>query len=90
MIELGYKQSDIVRSKILQHPFLTTGSKKRPIKLIPDYVLKVSNNFAWVLDAKSPDKKITEPDHIAQVYSYASHPEIHSTYFALCNGLEYS
>jgi len=89
--KLGYNQSNIVRSKTLEHPFLKIGSrKKRPIKLIPDYALKVANNFAWVLDAKSPDKRINEQDSIEQVYSYASHPEIRSTYFALCNGLKFS
>jgi len=89
--ELGYSQADIVRSKTLQHPFLTIGSNKKiPIKLIPDYSIKVSNIFAWVLDAKSPDTRINDSNNIEQVYSYASHPEIRSTYFALCNGLEFS
>jgi 16S rRNA G966 N2-methylase RsmD len=88
--ELGYQQSDIVRSKTLKHPFLTIGSKKRKIKLIPDYALKVADNFAWVLDAKSPDENVNDQDNVEQVYSYASHPEIRSTYFALCNGLEFS
>lgn len=88
--ELGYKQSNIVRSKSLQHPYLKTGSKKRPVNLIPDYSLKVEENFAWVLDAKSPSESVTDSDNIEQVYSYAAHPEIRSTYFALCNGLEWS
>jgi len=88
--ELGYQESDIVRSKTLKHPFLKVGSnKKLPIRLIPDYSLKVANNFAWVLDAKSPGQQINDNDHIEQVYSYAAHPEIRSTYFALCNGLEF-
>lgn len=88
--ELGYLQENIVRSKTLQHPFLKIGSKKRPITLVPDYILKVENNFAWVLDAKAPDQKIINNDNVAQVYSYATHPEIRSNYFALCNGLEFS
>jgi 16S rRNA G966 N2-methylase RsmD len=50
----------------------------------------VENNFAWVLDAKAPDQKIINNDNVAQVYSYATHPEIRSNYFALCNGLEFS
>ena len=89
LYKLGYTQENIVRSKTLEHPFLKIGSKKYPIKLIPDYCLKVENNFAWVLDAKSPDQSITDTEHIGQVYSYSSHPEIRSTYFALCNGLEF-
>jgi 16S rRNA G966 N2-methylase RsmD len=88
--ELGYSQDNIVRSKTLQHPFLKVGSKKRPINLIPDYALKVENNFAWVLDAKAPNQKIISDDNVEQVYSYASHPEIRSNYFTLCNGLEFS
>lgn len=88
--ELGYKQKDIVRSKTLQHPFIKIGSKKRPINLIPDYTLKVEENYAWVLDAKAPGEKVTDSDNIEQVYSYASHPEIRSTYFALCNGLDFA
>lgn len=87
---LGYTGNNIVRSKTLKHPFLKIGSKKRPINLIPDYVLKVQNNFAWVLDAKAPNQNIKEGDNIEQVYSYATHPEIRSNYFALRNGLEFS
>lgn len=88
--ELGYRQANIVRSKALQHPFLKVGSKKRRLTLVPDYALKVENNFAWILDAKAPSQKVTDSDHIQQVYSYASHPEIRSTYFALCNGLDFA
>jgi 16S rRNA G966 N2-methylase RsmD len=87
--ELGYKQENIVRSKTLQHPFLKLGSNKKiPIKLVPDYILKVENNYAWVLDAKAPDKNLNDDDYIQQVYSYASHQEVRSAYFALCNGKE--
>jgi 16S rRNA G966 N2-methylase RsmD len=88
--ELGYIQDNIIRSKTLQHPFLKIGSKKRPINLIPDYALKVENNFVWVLDAKAPNQKIINDDNVEQVYSYATHPEIRSNYFTLCNGLEFS
>lgn len=86
---LGYNQPNIVRSKSLQHPFIKTGSTKKPVTLIPDYCLKVENNFAWVLDAKAPNEKVTDTDHVAQVYSYATHSEIRSKYFALCNGLQF-
>ena len=89
--ELGYEQKNIVRSKTLQHPFLKIGSNKKiPIKLIPDYVLKVDKTFAWVLDAKGVDEKVIDDEHIAQVYSYAAHPEINSIYFAICNGVEFA
>lgn len=87
---LGYTENNIIRSKTLQHPFLKIGSKKRKINLIPDYLLKIANNYAWVLDAKAPNENIKDGDHIEQVYSYATHPEVRSNYFALCNGLEFS
>src|SRR5579872_600005 len=55
---LGYSASPpnkVIRSKGLEHPFLTVGSSTRPITLIPDYLLTVDNNFAFTLDAKAPD-----------------------------------
>ena len=51
--------------------------------------LKVEERFACVLDAKAPNQNITSSENIEQVYSYAAHAEIRSTYFALCNGLEF-
>ncbi len=39
---LGYAASGpnrIIRSKGLEHPFLTVGSKKKPVTLIPDYLV---------------------------------------------------
>ncbi|MBK1694322.1 DNA methylase [Chromatium weissei] len=86
LTQLGYAQTQIVRSKTLLHPFLKIGSKKRPITLIPDYLLKVENSHAWVLDAKAPTQNIQSGDHVAQVFSYSIHPEVRSTFFALCNG----
>jgi len=90
LTKLGYHGPAIVRSKALKHPYLKTGSRKRPIKLIPDYCLTVSGSYAWVLDAKSPHEKLDDPEHIEQVYSYASHADIRSTYFAICNGLGFA
>ena len=87
--QLGYDNQHIVRSKSLEHPFIKIGSKKRKIKLIPDYLLKVADNYAWVLDAKAPTEEIKTGDHIEQVYSYAIHPEVRTKYFALCNGYEF-
>lgn len=88
---LGYGEDNIVRSLTLQHPFLKIGSnKKRPIHLVPDYVLRIENRYAWVLDAKGPRENLLDEDYVGQVYSYAVHPEIRSNYFALCNGIEFS
>ena len=87
---LGFTHENILREKALQSPFLRTGSKKRKVNLIPDYVMKVENGFAWVLDAKAPHQKVVNDDNVEQVYSYAAHPEIRSNYFALCNGIEFA
>ncbi|MDR1244441.1 MAG: type I restriction enzyme HsdR N-terminal domain-containing protein [Endomicrobium sp.] len=88
--KLGYREESIIRSKTLRHPFLKIGSKKRAVNLVPDYILKVDNGYAWVLDAKSPKEKIINDENVEQVYSYACHPEIRSAYFALCNGIEFA
>lgn len=87
---LGYEQAQIVRSKALKHPFLTVGSKKRPVTLIPDYLLKVEDSYAWVLDAKAPNQEIKSGTNFEQIYSYSIHPEIRTKFFALCNGRAFS
>lgn len=87
---LGYTNHNIVRSKTLQHPYLKIGSKKRPVNLVPDYLFRIDSSYAWVLDAKSPDENIRYGDNVEQVYSYATHPEIRTKYFALCNGREFT
>ena len=92
LIGLGYSASGpnrIVRSKALEHPFLTVGSRKRPITLIPDYLLTVNQNFTFTLDAKGPSEEIKTGHNVEQVYSYATHPEIRVSMFALCNGKEF-
>jgi hypothetical protein len=89
---LGYAASGpnrIIRSKGLEHPFLTVGSKKKPITLIPDYLLTVDENFTFVLDAKAPGEEIKTGHNVEQVYSYAVHSEIRVELFALCNGREF-
>jgi DNA modification methylase len=88
--ELGYTHENIQREKALKSPFLRTGSTKRQVNLIPDYALKVENGYAWVLDAKAPKEKIINDDNVEQVYIYATHPEIRSNYFTLCNGIEFA
>ncbi len=90
--KLGYKaygHNRILYSKTLQHPFVKIGSQKRQINVIPDYLLEVAGQYAWVLDAKSPSENITSGSNIEQVYSYAIHPDIKVEFFALCNGKEF-
>jgi DNA modification methylase len=88
--KLGYVQEHIICSKTFKHPFLKIGSKKRPITLVPDYILKVKNSYVWVLEAKAPNQDVLNSDNLEQAYSYAVHPEVKSPYFAICNGLEFS
>jgi len=87
---LGYQQSQIVRSKTFTNPFVKTASGKRKLQQTPDYLLKVADNYAWVLDAKAPNENITTGGNIEQVYFYAIHPEVRTTFFALCNGKAFS
>lgn len=87
---LGYAGNQIVRSKALQHPFLKIGSKKRPVTLVPDYLFRIEDSYAWVLDAKAPTEQIVNSDNVEQVYSYAIHPEVRAKFFALCNGHEFA
>jgi 16S rRNA G966 N2-methylase RsmD len=88
---LGYSAAGpnrIIRSKVLEHPFITIGSKKRRVNLVPDYLLTVGPNFAFVLDAKAPGEEVKTGENVEQVYSYAIHPEIRVEKFCLCNGHE--
>jgi len=92
LVGLGYAATGanrIIRSKKLQHPFVTIGSHTKKITLIPDYVLEVENKYAWILEAKAPTEKIIDSKHVEQAYSYAIHNEIRVPYFALCNGREF-
>lgn len=84
--QLGYQSNQIIRSKTLKHPYIKIGSKKRPVNIVPDYLFKVGESYAWVLDAKAPDEEIKHGDNVEQVYSYATHPEVRTKFFALCNG----
>ncbi|MDD5321954.1 MAG: type I restriction enzyme HsdR N-terminal domain-containing protein [Methylococcales bacterium] len=86
---LGYEVSGrarVIRSKSLKHPFVSIGSTKHKITIIPDYIFEIDGSIHWVLDAKSPSEEISKSCHVEQAYSYAIHPEIRSNLYALCNG----
>lgn len=87
--DLGYSNSgntQVIRNHGLKHPFVSIGSSRRNITMIPDYLMQVNEKPAWIFEAKSPTEQITDTKHIEQAYSYAIHPEIRVNYFALCNG----
>lgn len=89
---LGYgagKPYQIIRSRNLLHPFVSVGSKRQPIHIIPDYLFEVNDRPAWILDAKAPGEALVKSKHVEQAYSYAIHSEVRVNYFALCNGHEF-
>jgi len=83
--DLGFTFETIIREKYFE---MQIGSKKQKVLLYPDYLLRVENSYAWILEAKAPNQKIS--DSVDQAYSYASHKEIRSNYFAICNGIEFA
>jgi hypothetical protein len=84
------KPSKIIRSKPLEHPFVSIGSARKKITCIPDYLFEVNDRYAWILEAKGPSENILEGKHVEQAYSYAIHSEIRVPLFALCNGREFA
>lgn len=91
--ELGYsanKPNQIIRSRSLIHPYVSIGSKRKEIYIVPDYIFEVDAKPAWILDAKSPTESITKSKHAEQAYSYAIHPEVRVKFFGLCNGKEFA
>lgn len=89
---LGYApmgDAKVIRSKALVHPYVSIGSQRRKISIIPDYVFMSGSKALWVLDAKGPSEEIFKSSHVEQAYSYAIHPEIRAEYYALCNGHEF-
>lgn len=89
---LGYgisKPYQVIRSRKLVHPFVSIGSKRQAIHIIPDYLFEVDEKPAWILDAKAPGELLVKSKHVEQAYSYAIHSEIRVNYFALCNGHEF-
>jgi hypothetical protein len=90
---LGYssnKPNQIIRSRNLIHPYVSIGSQRKDIYIIPDYLFEVDNKPAWILDAKSPTESIIKSKHVEQAYSYSIHSEVRVKFFALCNGLEFA
>ena len=82
---LGYshsKPNKIIRSKKLLHPFVSIGSARKNIYLVPDYLLEVNDRYAWILEAKAPKEEILKTKHVEQAYSYAMHSEIRVPYFS--------
>ncbi|MDR3234379.1 MAG: type I restriction enzyme HsdR N-terminal domain-containing protein [Planctomycetaceae bacterium] len=73
--KLGYTAENIVLEKTIQ---IQTGSKKQTTPYYADYVLKIGSSFVCVIEAKSPEKSLSENSLIDQAFSYASHREIRS------------
>jgi len=89
---LGYSASGehkILRSKSLKHPFVQIGTRSNSINIIPDYILTVGDNYKWVLDAKAPSENLLQGKNPEQAFSYAIHPEVRASKYALCNGTHF-
>ncbi len=89
---VGYgpsKPFKTIRSKALEHPFVSVGSSRKKITCIPDYLFEVNDRYSWILEAKGPNENILDGKHVEQAYSYAIHSEIRVPLFALCNGREF-
>ena len=85
----GYSPSPpnrIIRSQRLQHPYVFIGTVKKPISIVPDYLLQREGENAWVLDAKGPNETIDSGKNVEQAYSYAMHKDVRVPVYALCNG----
>lgn len=90
---LGYAASGsnrIIRSRKLLHPFVSIGSARKEIFIIPDYLLEIDGRHGWIMEAKSPSEEILKSVHVEQAYSYAIHSEVRVNYFALCNGKKFA
>lgn len=88
---LGYSAGGpnrIIRSRGLEHPFVQIGTRRHGIRIIPDYLLQVGGENAWILDAKGPAEIIDAGDNVEQAYSYAIHRDVRVQLYALCNGRE--
>jgi len=86
---LGYSASPphrILRSFHLEHPYVYIGTVKKPITIIPDYLLQRDGQNAWILDAKGPSEVIDTGKNVEQAFSYAIHKEVRVPIYALCNG----
>lgn len=85
----SYGENRIIRSRKLKHPFVSIGSQRKEISIIPDYVLEINSMPSWILEAKAPSENLLNTCHVEQAYSYAIHPEIRAKYYALSNGKEF-
>jgi|UPI000647C19E hypothetical protein len=89
---LGYSlngPATILREHVLKYTSLYLGRKKpgKDLKLQgnADYTLQVARHARWTLEAKAPDQALDE-EVIQQAWSYAIHPEVQASYFAVSNG----
>jgi hypothetical protein len=89
----GYSASGTMRmerSKQLMHPFILIGSKKHRVNIVPDYTLYDGAAPLLILEAKAPGEPIIKSKHVEQAFSYAIHPEVRCSHYALCNGRQFA
>ncbi|MEA5620370.1 hypothetical protein VB711_21350 [Cronbergia sp. UHCC 0137] len=86
---LGYKagtEHDIERGVILK---LQTGTNKTET-IKPDYILSITNERKWILEAKAPNQSVLNKKHINQAHSYTNHKEVNVKLYAVCNGEDFA
>ena len=89
---LGYRLTGkalIRREHALKYPATYLGRKKpgKDLQLrgVSDFTLEVASHARWTLEAKPPSVQLDD-EVVQQAWSYAIHPEVQSSYFAICNG----
>lgn len=65
--DLGYKDTNILTKHSI--PSYTTGKGKKRKSHIPDYLIQIGKIPALIVEAKHPEKKISELRHEAQDYA---------------------
>ncbi len=90
--ELGYsifnEQNKIIVEPHLKHPFTQFGTKTNRNTLIPDYLIKVNNSNAFIVEVKKLSENILTGKNVEQAYSYAINRQVQVKRFVLCNGKE--
>lgn len=91
---LGYKpgtKNDVRTDVLVTYPRISLGRKKGKDPILrgkADYVYEIERTWRWVLEAKSPSRKLSNND-IWQAHGYANHPQIRAIYFCVSNGYEF-
>lgn len=86
---LGFKEGlHIERERKVTYG--TFRGRKKQEYAIPDYAIKVNNQYQLIVEVKNPRENIHKVRHVKQLFSYARADEIYARYLILSNGKELS